>query len=122
MATTTVPNRNFNATPQTFGPMNLPQKALDEDGINIQLTSNNWNANPGRHLRVFVEDSLDSGTTWRTWNDTTFTTGLFSAKSGALPSMMLRTDDGSGVSLPRQARVTVSAPNGTVNAGAVITF
>jgi hypothetical protein len=119
--TTTVTNRNFTSTPQVFGPVTIPQKAMDEDGIKIQLTSNDWSANPGRTLSVNIEQSFDSGASWRDWASNVFTTDTF-GRDGALPSITLKTDDGHGVFTARHARVTVSAPTGTVNAGAFITF
>lgn len=114
MATLNVPNRNFNATPQTFGPVTLVTS-----GVTIQLTSTNWTG--GLPLRVFFEKSLDNGSTWQDWSDDTFLTGAVS-RSGALPSITLLPRDSAGAPVALQARVTVSAPNGTVNAGAVITF
>lgn len=121
MATINVGNRNFTATPQVFGPASIPQKAMDEDGIVIQLTSADWTANPGRPLRLTIEHSFDDGASWRLWSDDTFTTNSF-ARDGSLPKLSLRTGDANGIFQPRQARVTISAPGGTVNAGAVITF
>lgn len=122
MATFTVTNRNFNANAQVFGPVSIGQKSALTDAIKIQLTSNDWSANPGRHLRVTIEQSFDGGANWRDWSDDTFTTGTFARDGVTLPSIILRTDDGTGQSPARQSRVTVSAPDGVVNAGAVITF
>lgn len=122
MPTLTVPNKTFNASPDVLGPVNIPQKALDEDGIVVQLTSNNWSANPGRPLRVTIEQSFDNGATWRAWSDDTFTTGAFARDGVTLPSILLSSRDANGTFAPRQARVTIAAPSGNVNAGAVITY
>ena len=123
MPTLTVANRNFNASPQVFGPVSVPQKAASADFIFLQLTSNNWAANPGRRLVVLGEQSLDGGATWKTWFNPPWVTGVFSAHDPtALPSILLKTNDGGDVALARQVRVTISAPDGVVNAGAVITY
>jgi hypothetical protein len=122
MPTFTVQNQNFNAQVRQFGPFNVPKKATAAGAIAVQITSSDWSANPGRRLHILLEQS-DDGVDFRTWSEDFFETGQFSAKNPtALPSYSIRVDDGTGNSPPKTARVFVDAPDGVVNAGAVITF
>lgn len=121
MATFNLPRRNINATPQLFGPFTLPSKLATQRFVSIVLDSISWATNPGRRLLVTIEESFDGGLTWRTFSEDTFTKGLLS-RSGAMPSMAFRDDNGFGISPARQVRITLAAPDGTVNVGFTGTF